>query len=429
MEKVISKQQESTKKWFTLGILILAGGTVFKLSSLKDAFYIPMQEYFGLSHTEIGAALSVYAIVQTIGYAFSIYISDRFSKRILIPTGLIGVGVIGLYLATFPSYYGILASWGGMALFAEVIFWPVLVKAVRLLGDSDEQGRMFGFLEAGRGVVDTVVAFSALTLFVKLGSGAFGFRAAILFFAITAIVVGIITYFFVEDDAPVIDEVSGEEVNKKKLAMAGAKQAIKIPELWIASFMIFAVYSVYAGLTYFIPFLKDIYGMPVALVGAYGIINQYGLKMVGGPVGGMLADKKFKSSTKYLRFTFLLAGIAMIGFLMLPHDTMNIYLGMTCTLLFGSIIFSQRAIFFAPIDEIKIPKEISGAAVSVACLVGYSPSMFAFTLYGSILDNFPGLTGYRYVFMVMSGFAFVGFFISSYLLRRINKQKNERGTI
>ena len=36
MEKVISKQQESTKKWFTLGILILAGGTVFKLSSLKD---------------------------------------------------------------------------------------------------------------------------------------------------------------------------------------------------------------------------------------------------------------------------------------------------------------------------------------------------------------------------------------------------------
>ena len=387
MEKAKKLQR---KKWFTLAILILAGGTIFKLSSLKDAFYIPMQEYFHLTHTEIGVALSAYAIVQTIGYVFSIYISDRFSKRILIPVGLIGVGIIGLYLATFPGYYGILASWAGMALFAEVIFWPVLIKAVRLLGNSDEQGRMFGFLEAGRGVVDTIIAFSALGIFIKLGSGLVGYRAAILFFAITAIVVGIITYFFVEDDAPVIDTENGQEISKKTLAMAGAKQAVKIPELWIASFMIFAVYSVYAGLTYFIPFLKDIYGMPVALIGAYGIINQSGLKMVGGPVGGFLTDKKFKSATGYLKFTFLLSAIVMVGFILLPHGSMNIYLGMACTLLFGSIIFSQRAIFFAPIDEINIPKEISGAAVSVACLVGYSPSMFAFTLYGSILDKYPG---------------------------------------
>lgn len=411
------------KKWFTLAILILAGGTIFKLSSLKDAFYIPMQEYFHLTHTEIGVALSAYAIVQTIGYVFSIYISDRFSKRILIPVGLIGVGIIGLYLATFPGYYGILASWAGMALFAEVIFWPVLIKAVRLLGNSDEQGRMFGFLEAGRGVVDTIIAFSALGIFIKLGSGLVGFRAAILFFAITAIVVGIITYFFVEDDAPVIDTENGQEISKKTLAMAGAKQAVKIPELWIASFMIFAVYSVYAGLTYFIPFLKDINGMPVALIGAYGIINQYGLKMVGGPVGGFLTDKKFKSATGYLKFTFLLSAIVMVGFILLPHGSMNIYLGMACTLLFGSIIFSQRAIFFAPIDEINIPKEISGAAVSVACLVGYSPSMFAFTLYGSILDKYPGLMGYRIVFSIMACFALVGFFISLYLSKRIKKNK------
>lgn len=34
--------------------------------------------------------------------------------------------------------------------------WPVLLKAIRLLGDETEQGRLFGFLEAGRGVVDTI---------------------------------------------------------------------------------------------------------------------------------------------------------------------------------------------------------------------------------------------------------------------------------
>ena len=47
------------KKWFTFVVLVIGGGTIFKLSSLKDAFYVPMQEFMGLTHTQIGAALSV----------------------------------------------------------------------------------------------------------------------------------------------------------------------------------------------------------------------------------------------------------------------------------------------------------------------------------------------------------------------------------
>ncbi|PVF10834.1 MFS transporter, partial [Yersinia pestis] len=106
-----------------------------------------------------------------------------------------------------------------------------------------------------------------------------------------------------------------DKVNKHVLA--GIKDVIKSPNLWLASFCIFFVYSAYCGLTYFIPFLKDIYGLPVALIGAYGIINQYGLKMVGGPVGGFLADKVAKSPTVYLKWTFLISAIAMILFIQL----------------------------------------------------------------------------------------------------------------
>nr|WP_224384151.1 hypothetical protein [Campylobacter coli] len=51
---------------------MIGGGTVFKLSSLKDAFYVPMQEFMNLSNTQIGLALSVYGIVQTVGNFASI---------------------------------------------------------------------------------------------------------------------------------------------------------------------------------------------------------------------------------------------------------------------------------------------------------------------------------------------------------------------
>lgn len=412
-----------TKKWLTLIVLILGGGTIFKLPWLKDAFYIPMMEFFHLTHTQIGVTMSVYAFIQTFGYITSMYITDRFSKKKLIPTALIGVGIIGFYLTTFPGYYEILVIWALFALFAEIAFWPVLIKAVRLLGNNDEQGRMFGFLEAGRGVVDTIVAFTALGIFRWLGEGAAGLRGAIIFFSIIAIVIAIISYILVEDDVIKDTDEQGRKINRNKAVFQGALQAIKMPEIWVVSFTIFSVYSVYIGLTYFIPFLKEIYGMPVALVGAYGIINQYGLKMVGGPLGGFLADKKFKSASKYLRLAFVLSIVGMIIFMMLPHESMNVYVGMVFTLAYGAIIFTQRAVFFAPIEEVGIPREISGAAVSIACLVGYFPSMFAFTLYGNMLDRAPGIEGYRHVFMTMIGFAVLGLLVSSYLVRVVKKKK------
>ncbi|ELL1926940.1 MFS transporter [Salmonella enterica] len=407
-------------KWIKLCFLILGGGTIFKLSSMKDVFYVPMQADWGLTNTQIGFGFTVYAIVQTVGLFSSLYIADRFSKKILLPVGLIGVGLCGAYLTTLPSFSGYLIAFGAMAFFGEVVYWPVLLKAVRLLGTRDEQGRMFGFLEAGRGVVDVLIASGALFVFVHFGEGKTGMQAGLVYYTLVTILVGIITYFIVDSD----DRSSSrdvEDVNKQ--VFTGIKNVIKSPNLWLASFCIFFVYSAYCRLTYFIPFLKDIYALPVALVGAYGIINQYGLKMVGGPVGGFLADKIAHSPVIYLKWTFLISAIAMLLFIQLPHDSMNVYLGMAATLGFGAIIFSQRAIFFAPMDEIGTPREFAGSAMAFGCIIGYMPSMFAYTLYGSLLDNFSGIQGYNYVFSVMVAFSLLGFVCATLLTRRMRIKK------
>ena len=50
-------------KWVQLGFLVLGGGTIYKLSSIKDVFYVPMQQDWGLSNTEIGLGFTFYAIV------------------------------------------------------------------------------------------------------------------------------------------------------------------------------------------------------------------------------------------------------------------------------------------------------------------------------------------------------------------------------
>ncbi|MCW9710080.1 MFS transporter [Avibacterium sp. 21-586] len=404
-------------KWVQLGFLVLGGGTIYKLSSIKDVFYVPMQQDWGLTNTEIGLGFTYYAIVQTIGYFFSMYLADRFSKKYLLPAGLIGVALCGAYLATLPSFLGYVCAFAGLALFGEVVYWPVLLKAVRLLGTKEEQGRLFGFLEAGRGIVDVIVASGALGVFVLFGEGKAGMQAGIIYYTIVTAAVGIITYFLVDNDDQIV--LSEQDQSADAKVFSGILHVIKDLNTWLAALVIFFVYSTYTGLTYFIPFLKDIYGLPVALVGAYGIINQYGLKMVGGPVGGFLSDKVFHSPLKYLRFAFLVAVIGMLLFIQLPHESMNVYLGMTATLGFGAIIFTQRAVFFAPMEEVGAGREYAGSSMALGCLIGYMPSMFGYTLYGYILDNYSGISGYNKVFYIMALFSLLGFVCASWLVKRI----------
>ncbi|MFZ6047678.1 MFS transporter [Pseudomonas sp. CR3202] len=405
---------QAKAKWLRLLVLVLGGGTIYKLANLKDAFYIPMQEHMGLTHTEIGALLSANAIIATALFVVGGFLADRFTTRKLIPLGLIGTGCLGLYLATFPGYSQLLIVFSLLAICADCLFWPSLLKAIRNLGDDGEQGRMFGFLEGGRGVIDTAVAFAALGVFVAMGSGAAGLKSAILFYAAIDIGVGLLTFFLLRDSKA--SGPSGETVG-----LAGLLEAVRVPGIWLVSLNVFMVYIVYCGLTYFIPYLKDMYQLPVALVGAYGIINQYFLKVLGGPAGGFMADKGLKSPSRYLKWAFLALLPMMALILTIPTGADFIYAGMAATLSFALIVFTMRGVFWAPMSEVGIPSRITGSAFGIGCLIGYAPGMFAYIIYGSILDQYPGQQGYTYVFSLMSVLAVIGFLVSSLLHRTVRK--------
>ncbi len=275
-------------KWSRFALLVMGGGTIYKLANLKDVFYVPMQEHLGLSNTEIGMLLSVNSIVATALFVVGGYLADRFQTRNVIALGLVSAGAMGLYMSTFPGYNQLLVLFAMLAISSDCLFWPALLKSVRALGDSKEQGRMFGFLEGGRGVVDTLVAFSALGIFIAMGSGMGGFRAAIVTYSLINIGIGVLLFFLLGKPAPgrAPERADAAAPEKKPHVLDALKQIAKLPQLWLVSATVFMVYIVYVGLTYFIPYLSTVYGLPIALVGVFGIINQYGLKIAGGPLGG-----------------------------------------------------------------------------------------------------------------------------------------------
>ncbi|AZR65443.1 MFS transporter [Klebsiella quasipneumoniae] len=375
-----------------------------------------MQDYFHLTNGQIGNAMSVNSVVTTIGFFLSIYFADKLPRRYTMSLSLIATGLLGIYLTTMPGYWGILFVWALFGVTCDMMNWPVLLKSVSRLGNSEQQGRLFGFFETGRGIVDTIIAFSALAIFTWFGSGLLGFKAGIWFYALIVIVVGIMLFFMLkEKDEDALEKATVESATEK----SSISSVLKDKTIWLIAFNVFFVYAVYCGLTFFIPFLKNIYLLPVALVGAYGIINQYCLKMVGGPIGGLIADKILKSPSKYLFYTFCASTVALVALILLPHESMPVYLGMICTLGFGAIVFTQRAVFFAPIGEANIAENRTGAAMALGSFIGYAPAMFCYSLYGYILDLNPGLTGYKIVFGIMACFALCGAFVSVMLVKRI----------
>ena len=134
---------------------------------------------------------------------------------------------MGLYLATLPSFTGYLICFAAMVFFADVVYWPVLLKNTFVCWERKKnKGRMFGFLETGRGVVDVIVASGALFAFVQFGEGKAGMRAGLLFYTVITLVAGIVTYFIVDDD-----KVKGGEKTSANMEVLKGHQTCFCPAL------------------------------------------------------------------------------------------------------------------------------------------------------------------------------------------------------
>jgi sugar phosphate permease len=82
-------------------------------------------------------------------------------------------------------------------------------------------------------------------------------------------------------------------------------------------------------------------------------------------------------------------------------------------------VYAARALYFAAMQEGHIPLVLTGTAVGMMSLVGFTPDIFADLLSGYLLDNAPGETGHQYVFMMLAVFSFIGL-IASFVFYRLN---------
>ncbi len=408
--------EKQKNRYLILLVLALGAVSIYFLPYLRWTFYDSLFEGVGLTNTQFAATLSIYGVTSMIFYAPGGYLADKFSPRKMLAFAFLAAGALGIWYATFPGFIAqmiIYALWG---VITTAFMWSTMLKVANSLGTGEEQGRMFGLLEGGRGVINVAVAFIALYFYGKLGETVAGVAGIIVGTSILCFAAAILAWFIIPD------KVSGAA---DRIQVKDIGKVLKIPAVWIIALVVLSCYSVYIGSTYLTPYMTEILGLSATAAGAIAIAKSYCLQFVAAPVGGAVADK-LGSISFVVACCFVIIVAALAGFAFLPASPSVLIIAIVLMLLFSAGIFAMRGIYFATLDECqKVPRSLMGTAIGVVSVIGFFPDVYMNAIVGAMMDAYPGAAGYKHVFLIMLGFAVVGLIASVVLNRKIKKNKQE----
>lgn len=403
------------KRWYMLALLALAGATIYTFPFLRYSYYEPLKDALGLTHTQMGVLQSLNGILSTLGYIPGGWLADRYSARLLLSVSLVSTGLSGFYFAAFPSYIGAMFLYGFWGISTLVIFWAPLIKATRELGNKEEQGKLFGLLEGGRGIWALLIGALTLIVFARMGESQQGLMWVIVISAVITIVAGVAIWFLLEDSP--VQPQSGTGIESIILAA-------KMPCTWIISIIIFCGYSLFAGQSYITPYMTEVLGTSLTLGALMGLVRTYGLQTLGGLSAAFLSTK-IGSPNRVIIYCFVVTSLCMSGFLLIPSTPPMLTLVTINMLIMGYAVYMIRGNYYALVGESDMPINITGAIVGLSSFIGFLPEAFIYPLIGYWLDSYPGKTGYQITFTYLLIISIVGLLTSLFLFR-YNSRYNKR---
>lgn len=402
------------KKYGTLLLLATGAGIIFQLPYIRETFYVPIQNAMNLSNAQMGLLSSGYATMSLFSYFIGGIIADKFSARKLLTFSFIATGALGLWFSTFPGYTISRVIFVLMGISTIITYWSACIKATRMLGTEEEQGRLFGLQEGLRGIMNALLVFGMTAAFTHFADEVAGASAAIKVCSIVVIIIGILNFIFIEDTKKEENSESFIEVTK------GMFKALLIPRVWLLVAIVFTAYSVYGLIAYATTFAQKFYGLSAASVATLGGI-RYLIQGAGGIVGGFLADK-LKSRFKVIIGGCIGLALSFGLFIVVPSKASlcvmvvaNFFVGLF-------FIYAVRSQYFAVHDDAGIPLNMSGRVSGIASCLGYTPDIFMYTLVGSWMDNY-GRTGYNMTWAYAMVAAVLCAIITFILSRIVKKEK------
>ena len=413
--KNIKLKDSELKKgsFLSITLLILSGELIFLLPYVLARVFRPtFLEVFNLTNLQLGGLFSIYGTVAILSYVYGGVLSDKFKPKILIALSLFFTALGGLLLATYPSYFMLQLLWGYWGFTTVFLFWGAMIKATRVWGGSKNQGEAFGLLDGGRGLVAAsmgtlgVLIFSLfLTNDIELASlpeRKNAFRYVILFSSFIVFLTGILVIILMKSSQEGV-------TNRNASLIPNIKSILKIQSVWLIMFIIIAAYVGYKVTDIYSLYASDVMNFNNLEAANIGSLQMY-LRPLVCLLIALFANNKSYIHLIIIGFIVMLIGALIFSFGIVQVDMNYVFFFSLIVVATGT--YAIRALYFSLMQEGRIPLVLTGTAVGVISVVGYTPDIFASPVIGYLLDTYPGIVGHQYVFSMLVVFSILGLWAS-----------------
>lgn len=429
----MSRSSQATHRIVYMFGLILAGEAVFALPFHVARFFRPtVLEVFNLTATELGAAQGIYGIVAMLSYFPGGPLADRFSARKLLATSLWLTAAGGLYMATMPGYRGALVMWGFFGMTTILLFWAALIRATREWGGHDEQGRAYGLLDGGRGLLAAVLASIAVWIFGLAFPEGYAFasmdekrealRTVILGYSAVTAIVGVFVWFAISDGQPAGETELDDWKPETEGVATHIVRVLRFPAVWLQAVIVVCAYVGYKGFDNYSLFAVEAYGLDEVEAARVVTIASW-MRPVAALGAGLLGDRFTASRMTLIAFAMMLGSYLFFATTVPIAGAVWLLLGNT--LIGAAAFFGLRGLYFALFEEAKVPAAVTGTAVGLVSVVGYTPDIFVTFVAGVLIDRTPGLEGHQHFFWFMAVFAAIGCLASYALIRLLHPNRKQ----
>ncbi len=375
-----------------------------------------MLETFDITRAQLGECHSIMGVIFFLTYVPSGWLSDKLPTRWLMSISMAGTGLLALWLSTAPSFAQIKLIFIGWGLTSGLTLWGALIKGTSLLAPHDQQGRFFGLLESGRGLVEALLATVGLAVFAYFlntleASTSGSLTAVIWFYGLVAIGFTPILFFALRTshmEAP---------PNPNNRGIAGLFQDLKVlltnQKIWLAALVILIGYQIF-WVTYSLAgLLQSIFQLSAVTVGAI-TVGRLWMRPLGGVLAGFIGD--YFRVIPFLGVLMLIAG-GLLALLPLLPATIGATVLFPMVLLIGLFTYGVRGIFWATLDECDVSASTRGLAVGIISLLAYTPDIYVPMVQSWALAKWGGQQGFQIYYGLFGASSLLGFFAARRLIR------------
>lgn len=411
--------ESKARKYLTIIALGLAGGSIYFIPYVKYVFYDAQLAAMGINNTQSGLLLTMYTIGNMVLYIPGGYLADKVSTKKALIISLVATSVLTWVYAFSLNFVVSMIIWLGLSFSTAFVFWSALMKAVRIVGTEEEQGFMYGLYYACNGIAAALTSFISLYAYNTAGEDIkSGFVRGVNASGVVVLIAAICLVFLMKEDAGKVTTESDDD--KISLPMVG--KVLKSPVVWILSIVILCGYGLKSSVSYFNPYLTEVVGVSAVNSGIFSIINNY-LLLLLAPVGGILADKVFKSTCKWLSVSFVILAVLFGGVLLIPSD-ISPMVASIYTLLPGAVTMMMYGVVFSSVSEAGISRTMTGTVIGISSIIGYLPDSIYSVIFGKWLDN-KGAAGYTNIFIFLVASGIIGAVLAFWIYRHGKRAQHD----